>query len=90
MNRNDHQICLGVIGSTTYATRAQRVLARAAIHAEVVNTSSGQKGGCIYGIKLPCAQRQIAEDVLARERIPIRSWSIAPPRTSPLSPCVKP
>jgi hypothetical protein len=83
MNQNDHQICLGVIGSTTYATRAQRALTRAAIRAEVVNISAGQKSGCVYGVKLPCSQRQIAEDVLAREHIPIRSWSTSPLRISP-------
>ena len=78
MNRNDHQICLGVIGSTTYATRAQRALTRAAIRAEVVKISSEQKSGCMYGIRISCEQRRIAEEVLMNERIPIRQWTTAP------------
>ena len=84
MNPSDRQLCLGVIGSTTHATRAQRALARAAIRSEVVKISSEQKSGCVYGLRLPCAQRQNAEEVLAHERIPIRGWSAsAPTRTSP-------
>lgn len=84
MNPSDRQLCLGVIGSSTYATRAQHVLARAAIRSEVVKASSEQKSGCVYGLRLPCAQRQNAEEVLARERIPIRGWSASTPaRKSP-------
>jgi hypothetical protein len=78
MNPNVNQLCLGVIGSTTHATRAQHVLSRAAIRSEVVKISSEQKSGCMYGIRISCEQRRIAEEVLMNERIPIRQWTTAP------------
>ena len=67
-------ICRGAIGSTTHAERAQNALLRAAIRTRVVKVSSGQRNGCIYGIEIPCAQKQNAEEVLARQNIRIRSW----------------
>ena len=67
MNPNVNQLCLGVIGSTAHATRAQHVLSRAAIRSEVVKISSEQKSGCMYGIRISCEQRRIAEEVLTKE-----------------------
>jgi hypothetical protein len=50
-------VCRVTIGSVTYATKAQRSLAKAAIYAEMVKLDSGNSGrGCTYGLEFPCTQ----------------------------------
>lgn len=73
--RDSHGLCRAAIGSSTHAERAAELLLRAAIRTEVVKISSGQKSGCIYGISLPCAQKQNAAEILARKKIPVRGWT---------------
>ena len=72
-------ICTAVIGSTTHATHAEEVLMRAAIRSRVVKVSSGARNGCIYGIELPCIQKENAEEVLRKSRIQIRQWILTTP-----------
>ena len=64
-------LCTVVIGSATNATRAESILARAAIRARVIKVSSEQKNGCAYGIEFPCSQKRNVEEILKNARIPI-------------------
>lgn len=73
--RDEKGLCRAAIGSDTHATRAQAALARAAIRARVVKVSSDRGSGCLYGIELPCSQRNNTEEILTRSGIRIRGWS---------------
>ena len=53
----DRALCRIALGSMTVAMKAQRILSRNAIRADVVKISSEQslKKGCVYGIEFSCA-----------------------------------
>lgn len=58
-------VCRVVVGSVTYATKAQRALTRAAIYSEAVKLDSGNAGrGCTYGLEFPCSQWEGVRTVL--------------------------
>lgn len=62
--------CSAVIGSMTQAIRAQRVLADAAIRAEVVKAdASVTRYGCAYAVSYPCSQDRNVREVLRNARI---------------------
>ena len=66
-------ICTAAIGSMTAAMRAQRVLAAAAIHVNVIkNESSVKKGGCLYSLAFPCGQSNNVRTVLRAAHIGAR------------------
>ena len=52
----DRTICRIALGSMTLAMKAQRILSRNAIRADVVKISSEESSkGCVYGIEFSCA-----------------------------------
>ena len=65
-------LCTVIIGSATNATRAESILARAAIRSRVIKVSSEQRLGCAYGIEFPCSQKKNVEEILSRARISFR------------------
>ncbi|MBQ9784129.1 MAG: DUF3343 domain-containing protein [Clostridia bacterium] len=67
--------CLAVIGSMTQAIRAQRVLAGAAIRAEVVKAdTSDVRRGCAYALSYPCAQGANVRTVLKNGGVRVRAY----------------
>ena len=47
--------CVAVVGSMTQALRAQKVLANAAVRADVVKADSAHtRRGCAYALSYPC------------------------------------
>ena len=77
--RETHRDCAVELGSVTYAMKAQRALAAAAIHSTVVKTeSSSSKRGCTYGIRFSCQQEQNVRTVLRAARIGVKQWNTEP------------
>ena len=68
--------CRVSLGSVTYAEKAMRVLARAAIYSEIVKLDSDKGRGCVYGLELNFAQLENAKTVLRTARIKFKD---APP-----------
>ena len=66
-------VCRVTVGSVTYATKAQRALANAAIYSETVKLDSGNAGrGCTYGLEFPCSQWDGVRTVLQNAGIRAR------------------
>lgn len=69
------QGCLAVMGSMTQVLRAQKVLASAAIHAEVVKADSAHtRRGCAYALSYPCLQENNVRSVLSGAGIRVRDF----------------
>ena len=67
--------CLAVIGSMTQAIRAQRVLANAAVRAEVVKADTGDsRHGCAYALSYPCAQGATVRALLRSNGVRVRAY----------------
>ena len=67
--------CLAVIGSMTQTIRAQRVLANAAIRAEVVKADEADsRRGCAYALSYPCAQGANVRSVLKKGGVRVRAY----------------
>ena len=65
MMNGSGSLCRMAIGSTTHAQKAQHVLAKSAIRAEVVKISSGESNrGCVYGIEFACILENNVEEIL--------------------------
>ena len=74
MIKND--VCRVTVGSITYAVKAQKALATAAIYSETVKLDSGNFGkGCTYGLEFPCAQREGVRTVLQSAGIKARDFT---------------
>ena len=56
--------CKLSIGSVTYAEKAMRALARAAIYSEIVKLDNDKGHGCVYGLEISCSQLENAKTVL--------------------------
>lgn len=70
--------CTVALGSVTNATRAQRVLAHAAIYSEIVKLGGDAHGkGCTYGLEFGCSQRANVSAVLGNAGIRHRGFSDA-------------
>lgn len=61
--------CRLSLGSITYAEKAMRVLARAAIYSEIVKLDSDERRGCVYGLELNFAQLENAKTVLRTAKV---------------------
>ena len=74
----DGRGCSAAIGSLTWAMRAQKSLATAAIPTAVIKYDDGGQGvtGCIYGISFSCSQRYNIETVLSKEGIRVKQWNV--------------
>ena len=67
--------CVAVIGSMTQALRAQKVLANAAVRADVVKADSAHtRRGCAYALSYPCSQENNVRTILATAGIRIRDF----------------
>ena len=67
--------CLAVMGSMTQAMRAQKVLAGAAVRADVVKADSAHtRRGCAYALSYPCAQENNVRSILAGAGIRVREY----------------
>ena len=67
--------CTAVLGSMTIALKSQRILAKAAIRAEVVKVSrSTSKSGCIYGIEFDITQLTAVRTILEANHIEAKEY----------------
>ena len=67
--------CLAVMGSMTQAMRAQKMLAGAAVRADVVKADSAHtRRGCAYALSYPCAQENNVRTILAGAGIRVRDY----------------
>ncbi len=70
-------VCRVSVGSVTYAIKAQKSLAVAAIHSEVVKLDSGNFGkGCTYGLEFGCSQLVGVKTVLNNSGIKYRKVNV--------------
>lgn len=70
-------VCRVSVGSVTYAIKAQKSLAVAAIHSEVVKLDSGNFGkGCTYGLEFGCSQLVGVMTVLNNSGIKYRKVNV--------------
>lgn len=68
--------CTASVGSQTLAMKAQKVLAQAAIRADVVKLDSSRSGhGCAWGVEVSCAQMNNVRTILTGARIPVKFTS---------------
>lgn len=68
--------CYAELGSMTYAMKAQKALAAAAIPATIIKSeSSSSRHGCTYGIRFSCQQENNVRTVLAAARITVKQWN---------------
>ena len=73
--QSDFYGCLAVMGSMTQAMRAQKVLAVAAVRAEVVKADSTHtRRGCAYALSYPCSQENNVRTILAGASIRVRDF----------------
>ena len=67
--------CFAVIGSVTQAMRAQNVLTKAAVRAEVIKVDSTITGkGCAYAVVYSCAQADHVKMILKDAGIRVRKY----------------
>ncbi|MBE6566524.1 MAG: DUF3343 domain-containing protein [Ruminococcaceae bacterium] len=67
--------CLAVMGSMTQAMHAQKVLAAAAVRAEVVKADSAHtRRGCAYALSYPCSQENNVRTILSGAGIRVRDY----------------
>ena len=65
--------CVVSLGSVTVATRAQRLLAAAALYSEIVKLDDDALGkGCTYGLEFGCSSEGNVKAVLKNAGIRIR------------------
>ena len=70
-------VCRVSVGSVTYAIKAQKSLAVAAIHSEVVKLDSGNFcKGCTYGLEFGCSQLVGVMTVLNNSGIKYRKVNV--------------
>ena len=67
--------CTVSIGSVTYAEKAMRALASAAIYSEIIKLDENRNRGCIYGLEFPCSQTDNVRAVLRTAGIKTKSFS---------------
>jgi len=65
--------CYCTVGSMTQAMRAQRVLADAAIQAQIVKNDNAHRG-CAYALSYSCLQENNVRTILARAGIRPREF----------------
>ena len=68
--------CSAELGSVTYAMKAQKALAAAAIPSTVIKSESpSSRRGCTYGLRFSCQQENNVRLVLEAARIPVKRWN---------------
>ena len=75
---NNHKgSCSATLASMTHAIKAQKVLAAAAIPANIIKTEPASSlHGCSYGIEFSCNQAQNVRKVLSTGGISVKKWNI--------------
>lgn len=74
--KNSNGNCFAELGSVTYAMKAQKALAAAAIPSTVIKSeSSSSRRGCTYGIQFSCRQEKNVQTVLAAAHIAVKQWN---------------
>ena len=68
--------CTVSIGSVTYAEKAMRALASAAIYSEIIKLDEKKSRGCIYGLEFPCSQEENVRAVLRQAGIKTKAFSV--------------
>ena len=67
--------CLAIMGSMTQVLRAQKVLADAAVRADVVKADSAHtRRGCAYALSYPCSQENNVRTILSSAGIRVRDF----------------
>lgn len=61
--------CIITIGSVTQSMRAVSELNAYSIPVKTVKLSSGEKGGCIYGLEYNCGYEKNVKKILDSKRI---------------------
>ncbi len=57
--------CRLSVGSVTYAEKAKRALASAAVYSEMIKLDGDSRGkGCVYGLEVSCSQLENARSIL--------------------------
>ena len=73
--QSDFYECLAVMGSMTQAMRAQKVLAGAAVRADIVKADSAHTNrGCAYALSYPCSQENNVRTILSSYGIRVRDF----------------
>ena len=67
--------CTVSVGSVTYAEKAMRALASAAIYSEIVKLDENRSRGCVYGLEFPCSQSDNVRAVLRQAGIKTKNFS---------------
>ena len=68
--------CKLSVGSVTYAEKAMRALAMAAIYSEIIKLDGKERGrGCVYGLEIACSQLDNAKAVLRTAGVKIKELS---------------
>lgn len=70
--QNTHSACTALIGSVTYALKAQKILSENAIGSSVGKVSS--KSGCAYGVTFPMLQKNNVEILLSKHNIRVKKY----------------
>lgn len=67
--------CIAVVGSMTQTLRAQKVLASAAVRADVIKADSAHtRRGCAYALSYPCSQENNVRTILSSAGIRVRDF----------------
>ena len=64
--------CAAIIGSVTYAIKAQKLLEVNAIPCSVAKISG--KSGCAYGVYFPCIQKNNVETIFQKSNVRVREY----------------
>ena len=66
--------CTVSVGSVTYAEKAMRSLASAAIYSEIIKLDESKSRGCVYGLEFPCSQLDNVRAVLRQAGIKVKGF----------------
>lgn len=67
--------CIASFASQTYAIKAQKALAAAAIPSRVVKLDGEKsKKGCSYGVEIPCSLLDNSKNILNKARVKVRRF----------------
>lgn len=67
--------CTAALGSLTYAIKAQRALAEAGVHSEIVKLDSSMtRRGCSYGVEYSCSDQRSVRAVMSAEKITVTGY----------------
>ena len=70
--RTSSDSCAAIIGSVTYATKAQRLLLENAIPASIGKVSG--KSGCAYGVYYPCAHQTNVQSLFQKNGVRVKEY----------------